>query len=174
MRFELSCRIRTDVSEEELLSALLRQFKKISGQAKRYNHQVIARAIDRTIGAPFRNTRVAVTARAADGGYLVVADVSYTPSIGFFIAFVGGLFTLFLWLVPVVLYLTQKGSVRTTIERALSRVKDEYESVSAPAAPTRPGLVAELEALNRLKMEGVLTEDEFAAQKRRLLVTSTG
>lgn len=53
VRYELSRRVHTGASEEELLVALYTQFKKISGSARRDNHQVVARKIENTIGAPF-------------------------------------------------------------------------------------------------------------------------
>ena len=173
MRFELSQRVVTNASEEELLEALLRQFKKISVEAKRHRHEVIARKIENTFGSPFRSTRAAVTARPMEGGYLIVADLSYTPTLVFAVAFVTGLFTFILWLVPVATYLMQKGSVRTAIEKAISRVRDEYERAVAipPHVPTQApsSITSELEALSRLRNEGVLTPEEFERQKQRVL-----
>lgn len=38
-----------------------------------------------------------------------------------------------------------------------------------PAAPTRPDLMTELERLGQLKQQGLLSDDEFAAAKARLI-----
>lgn len=48
----------------------------------------------------------------------------------------------------------------------------QYAPPPAPAAPADPGgsdVIAQLEKLGRLRDSGVLTEEEFAAQKARLL-----
>ena len=60
----------------------------------------------------------------------------------------------------------------TSLEELVAEMVDA--DLARLRAATWPGLVAELEALNRLKMEGVLTEEEFAARKQRLLGSSTG
>lgn len=178
LRYELSRRVNTGVSEETLLIALLGQFKKISGTARRDNHQVLARRIENTIGATFRTTQATITPRAVDGGYLLVADVTYKPSLGFALAFLSGLPFILLWLIPVAFYLTQKGAVRSAVERALSRVRDEFDgnlAYTAPAPPPPPtmaALASELSALDKLRIDGVLTMEEFTAQKRRLLAAS--
>jgi hypothetical protein len=51
---------------------------------------------------------------------------------------------------------------------------DQVAAPPPPAAPTGPGVMtdakfAELEKLGRLKDEGVLTQEEFDAQKARIL-----
>ena len=176
MRYELSRRVHTSVSEEELLAALHHQLKKISGTVRRDNHQVVARKIENTVGAPFRTTQATITARSTDDGYLLVAEVVYKPSLVFLVAFLSGLLFLFLWIIPVAFYLGQKGSVRTAIERALSRVRDEFDgsgSYNGPTSKSPPvSMAAELSALDKLRADGVLTMDEFVAGKRRLLAGS--
>jgi Short C-terminal domain len=57
------------------------------------------------------------------------------------------------------------------------RLQDLEAREAAPAAPPQPGGIsseslAQLEQLAQLKERGVLTEDEFEVQKRRLLGTS--
>jgi hypothetical protein len=62
-----------------------------------------------------------------------------------------------------------------------ARIEDleaqQYQQAPAPAAPAAPGAVtpealAQLEQLSKLKDQGVLTQDEFDVQKRRLLGTA--
>ena len=43
------------------------------------------------------------------------------------------------------------------------------QAAAAPAAPAEPDYAAELEQLAQLKNQGILTEEEFAAQKAKLL-----
>ena len=40
---------------------------------------------------------------------------------------------------------------------------------AAPAAPEEPAYMAELEQLNRLKEQGILSEEEYAAKKQQIL-----
>ena len=40
---------------------------------------------------------------------------------------------------------------------------------SAPAAPEETDYMAELEQLNQLKEQGILSEDEYAAKKQQIL-----
>lgn len=177
LRYELSQRIATRATEEELLTALQLQLHRVARDVNRHNKEVIARKIEQTIGSPFRATRAAVSVRPAEDGWLVVADVTYTPTFTFAMALLCGLFTFVLWLIPIVFYVAQQGSVRSAVERVLARVRDEYESrssaptLTAPPPQVSPGLgvIAELEALGRLKAEGILTPEEFTAQKQKLL-----
>jgi hypothetical protein len=40
---------------------------------------------------------------------------------------------------------------------------------AAPAAPAQPSYVQELETLNQLKMQGILTQEEYDAKKKQIL-----
>ena len=44
---------------------------------------------------------------------------------------------------------------------------------AAPAAPAEPDMFEQLERLAKLKEQGVLTEEEFAAQKQKLLAAGS-
>ena len=43
------------------------------------------------------------------------------------------------------------------------------EAAPPPAAPAQEGLISDLERLGALKAQGILTEEEFGAQKAQLL-----
>ena len=45
----------------------------------------------------------------------------------------------------------------------------EPEQAPAPAAPAAPDPIAQLKQLGELHQQGVLTDEEFAAQKARIL-----
>ena len=45
----------------------------------------------------------------------------------------------------------------------------EEEAPAAPAAAEQPAYMTELEQLNELKAEGVITEEEFQAKKAQIL-----
>jgi Short C-terminal domain len=58
----------------------------------------------------------------------------------------------------------------TTVVVGLSRrqkAKDEQAAAAQPATPSDP--VARLKELATLKQQGILTEEEFASQKARIL-----
>lgn len=52
---------------------------------------------------------------------------------------------------------------------ALAAQQQAAAAAAAPAAPAQGGLIAELEKLASLKAAGILTDDEFAAAKAKLL-----
>lgn len=145
MKFEVSERIRTHTTEEELLQALEPQFKKISENAQRSGRTIIAKSIEASIGSINRNDTTTISLRRLDDGWLVIADVHYRPSVAFWIILVITLFTYIFWLVPLVFYLLQKTTVRTAIEECFQRVKNEFDQsigmpiqVSPPLLPGRP------------------------------------
>jgi len=45
----------------------------------------------------------------------------------------------------------------------------EAPAAAAPAAAPEPAYMAELEQLNQLKEQGILSEDEYAAKKQQIL-----
>lgn len=45
----------------------------------------------------------------------------------------------------------------------------EAQAPAAPAAPAEPDYAAELEQLAQLKNQGIITEDEFEAKKKKIL-----
>lgn len=45
----------------------------------------------------------------------------------------------------------------------------EAQATAAPAAPAEPDYAAELEQLAQLKNQGIITEDEFEAKKKKIL-----
>jgi Short C-terminal domain len=47
--------------------------------------------------------------------------------------------------------------------------EEYYEEPAAPAAPAAPDPMEQLEKLAKLHEEGALTDEEFAAQKAKLL-----
>jgi hypothetical protein len=46
---------------------------------------------------------------------------------------------------------------------------DEQQNPDEPAAPSTTDMLDQLKSLGELKAQGVLTEDEFAAQKAKIL-----
>lgn len=66
------------------------------------------------------------------------------------------------------------GRVRHRQDQRWARQEEEQQAqqapAPAPAAPAaEPSLIDQLKQLGELKAQGILTEDEFAAQKAKLL-----
>ena len=169
MRFETSERIRTDRPQEELLDLLEEQFKKISGRVSRTGSTLEVSSIEASFGSINRNDTTSVSVRGADGGWLVVADVHYRPSVMFWLFFVIGLFSIVWWVLPIVFYILQKNTVRAAISDCFRRVKNEFDQVSPSGDPAGSASIRELEKLGALRERGILTEAEFQVKKQQLL-----
>lgn len=171
MRYEVSERIATAWSDERVFDCLLEQFGKISDKIVEGHGSFVAKDIEATFGSINRTDRTEVTCRRTEDGVLVVADVTYRPSIGFWIILIVMLFTYIGWLIPVAFYLYQKGTVQKAIENALTRVRNEAMSGAAGASVLQHQASAldELEKLANLRDRGVLSDDEFETRKALLL-----
>jgi hypothetical protein len=54
-------------------------------------------------------------------------------------------------------------------EQAYEHEMDEQPAPAPPAASSTDDMIAQLEQLGKLKEQGILTEEEFAEQKARIL-----
>lgn len=169
MRFEVSERIRTRRSQEELLIFLEDQFKKISEGVHRAGQTIEAKSIEASFGSINRSDTTTISLRLADDGWLVVADVHYRPSVAFWIFLIISLFSAIFWLLPIAFYLFQKNTVRTAISECLQRVKNEFDQSSVGNGQIKSSSIGDLEKLGTLKEKGLITEDEFEAKKKQLL-----
>jgi hypothetical protein len=61
------------------------------------------------------------------------------------------------------------GVSRRQANRWAQQDQQAYEPAAAPAAAPAPDPVAQLKDLADLKAQGILTEEEFAAQKAKIL-----
>ena len=169
MRFEASERVRTTRPQEELLSVLEQQFRKISEGVRRAGQTIEARSIEASFGSINRSDTTTISLREADDGWLVVAEVHYRPSVAFWIILILTLFTWVLWLLPIAFYLIQRTAVRTAISEILSRVKNEFDQSGNRTARTANSAIGDLEKLGALKEKGFITGAEFDAKKKELL-----
>jgi len=167
MRFEVSERITTTADKKDLVIKLTEQFNKIS-RAVIINDGVIeVKGIEASWGSINRSDTTRITINQCDGGYLLVADVHYRPSVALWIFFIILLFTYILWIMPIIFYIIQKNTVRNAIEHVFKRVANEY---SRTGHNTELSL-DDLERLAALKEKGILTEDEFNQKKKEILKT---
>lgn len=169
MKFEVSERIRTLKSQDELLIALEAQFKKVAESIQRSGQTIEAKSIEASFGSINRKDTTIVSMTKVDDGWLVVADVHYRPSVAFWIILIITLFTWVFWLVPIALYLLQKNTVRTAITECLQRVKNEFDqAVQGNFKPVTSNL-EDLEKLGALREKGLISDTEFDAKKKQIL-----
>lgn len=103
---------------------------KISERVTHENDGVTAHSIVATFGSINRTTAAKVRVQPREGGFLITADVSYTPSPLFWVFFIIGLLSPgWVWfLIPLGFYLYQKGMVGDALQQAFKRVRDEMET----------------------------------------------
>lgn len=136
MRFEVSERIRTSRSREQILASLQEQFQKVAMGVAREGEVVVVRSIEATFGSINRSDTTAITVRDAEGGFLVVADVHYRPSVAFWIILPITCCSTFVWILPIGFYLYQRKTVRTAIAECFERVRNEHATAGTPASGT--------------------------------------
>lgn len=127
MRFEVSEQIRTRRDKAHLLSALETQLRKVSRGVVRNGDLIVASGIEASFGSINRTDRATVSVQMKDAGFLCVAEVTYRPSVAFWIILLLLIFTYVLWLLPIIFYITQKKTVRSAIADTFARVKNEFE-----------------------------------------------
>ncbi|NCO73856.1 MAG: SHOCT domain-containing protein [Cyanobacteria bacterium] len=76
------------------------------------------------------------------------------------------LFTFLLWLLPIIFYQTQKGSVRDEIRRTLDNIKAEYNNQNIAVANNSAD---ELLKLAELRDKNIITNEEFEKRKKQIL-----
>ena len=169
MKFEVSERIRTLKSQDELLIALETQFKKVAESIQRSGQTIEAKSIEASFGSINRKDTTIVSMTKVDDGWLVVADVHYRPSVAFWIILIITLFTWVFWLVPIALYLLQKNTVSTAITECLQRVKNEFDQAGQGNFKPATSNLEDLEKLGALREKGLISDTEFDAKKKQIL-----
>lgn len=168
MRFEASERVITQCSQNEILSELENQFRKISNSVYKSGQTIEAKSIEASFGSINRKDTSIVSLKKMDGGWLMVVDVNYRTSVAFWIILILTFFTWIFWLLPIAFYLIQKNTVRTAIMECLQRVKNEFDQSSKDVS-IGSSSISDIERLASLKEKGILTDDEFQAKKKQLL-----
>jgi hypothetical protein len=169
MKFEVSERIRTSKSQDELLTALETQFRKVAEKTQRSGQIIEAKSIEASFGSITRNDTTVVSMTKADDGWLVVADVHYRPSVAFWIILIITLFTWVFWLLPIAFYLLQKNTVRTAITECLQRVRNEFDQAIQGVSKPGTSNLDDLEKLGALREKGLISDSEFEAKKKQIL-----
>lgn len=173
MRYELSERIYTPRRENEVMDAILRNFKRVAETSKVSGHEIVVTDVQATFGSINRKDRTKINVDRINGGYEIVADVRYRPSALFWVfIFFGLIFYGIGWVVPAGFYFWHRSIVRRTMETTLARVADGfghefYEREGTPMAVANP--TEDLLKLAALKDRGYITDEEFSEQKSRIL-----
>ena len=144
------------------------QFRKISEGVVRSGQVLEVRSIEASFGSINRKDITSVSLKKSHDGWLVVADVTYKPSIAFWIILLITVFTWVFWLVPIAFYLLQKESVKTAITASFQRIKNEFDQ-STGTGGGYSNSFEEIERLGALKEKGFLTSEEFDLKKKQLL-----
>lgn len=175
MKFEISERVVTKRSQEEVLSLLEDQFRKVSDGINRSGQIIEAKSIEASFGSINRKDVTYISAKKTTDGWLLVADVSYKPSVAFWIILILMLFTWVFWLIPIAFYLLQKDTVKNAITVCFQRVKNEFDQSSGSSTAsthtnTSNGSAFEdIEKLGAMKEKGLLTAEEFDQKKKQIL-----
>lgn len=170
MQFEVSERIDTSVPRKDVMNLALEQFRKISDSVKIDGERIVARSVEATFGSINRADRTVIDCKKLPSGWLMAAEVSYRPSVVFWVFFLASLFTYVGWIIPLAFYLLQRNTVKAAVTSALNRVGNElrqaptHTSVAAPSSS-----IDQLAKLADLKDRGFLTDEEFANKKIQLL-----
>jgi hypothetical protein len=172
MKYEVSERVRTSKTADQILQVLEEQFKKISQKVQRVGQTIVATSIEASFGSINRSDTTTVSLRPAEDGWLVVADVNYRPSLAFWIIFAVTLFgTGVFWIIPIAFYLMQRNTVKTAIDACFRRIKNEFDQQAVARPPELPkgSSIDELEKLASLREKGIITDVEFEAKKKQIL-----
>jgi hypothetical protein len=134
MKFGLSQQLRTEADLETIILVLAEQVKKVSTTVDLTDEGVItATKIDPTIASLLRFDKTVLSVVANEDRVLLIADGSCRPSALFWVVLIMCIPTFVAWLVPIGIYLSQKGAVQSAIAAVFKRAKDELE-VMAPQA----------------------------------------
>ena len=169
MRFEVSERIRTSSSQEDLLRVLEDQFRKVSKSAYQSGQTIVANSIEDSFGAVTRKDETVISLRQAEDGWLVIANVSCEPSFAFWVILIITFFTWIFWLLPIGAYFYQKTAIQKTISDCFLRVKNEFDQTINKPTQITTSSTDEIEKLGALKEKGLITDSEFDAKKKQLL-----
>jgi H+/Cl- antiporter ClcA len=133
MKFEVSEQVRTQTDIATIIYALFEQLDKVSARVRLTNEGILtAKRIDPSLASIVRFDRTNFIVEPKEGGFLLIAEVSYRPSSTFWVILIMCIPTFIAWLVPIFVYNWQKEIVRQAIGAVFERVKNEFEVIEAP------------------------------------------
>src|ERR1700740_3391929 len=105
MHFEVSERLVTNESPEDVMDFAQSQFSKISNKTKLDRGQLRVRMVEASFGSINRSDLTKITLQRVGGGYLLVSETDYRPSGWFWLFLIILLFSWVGWLIPIAFYL---------------------------------------------------------------------
>jgi len=143
MKFEVSEQVRTRTDIATIVFALFDQLAMVSAKVRLTDEgNLTAKRIEPSSASIVRFDQISFTVEPKEGGFLLVADVSYRPSSTFWVILIICIPTFVAWLVPIFLYNWQKEIVRLAIGDVFDRVKNEFEVIEAPSrVGIRPAMI---------------------------------
>ena len=171
MHFEVSQRLVTNETPEAILEFALRQFSKISNKTRLDDGKLTVRMVEASFGSVNRSDVTRFALQRVGGGYLLVSETDYRPSAWFWVFLILLLFSYVGWLIPIGFYLYQRGTVKSAIQSSVDRIGNEFSIGPTMAGPHAggPSSADELKKLAELRDSGILTDEEFDVQKRKVL-----
>ena len=130
MRFELSERLNTTASSEAVLTILEQHLIKSASTVSLDQSRIKTKTIAPSFGSAYRRDETIFSVKAVNGGWLMLADVSYRPSITFWVVLILTLFTWVGWIFPLGFFFWQKKVVTQAIKNSFERIKNEFDNVS--------------------------------------------
>ena len=133
MKFEVSEQVRTQTDIATIIYALFEQLDKVSARVRLTDEgNLTAKRIDPSLVSIVRFDQTNFIVEPKEGGFLLVAEVSYRPSSTFWVILIMCIPTFVAWVVPIFVYNWQKEIVRLAIGAVFERVKNEFEVIEAP------------------------------------------
>ena len=173
MNFEISRRFQTKSSPEEITKFLEDSFRKSAEAVANSCGTLTVESVNATFGSINRNDKTIIEVKSKDEEILLVATVEYKPSIWFWIFLICLLFTTIGWFIPIAFYLYQKNTVKNGIEEVFNHTENEFRGSRVTSASAKnissDDATAQLEKLATLKEKGILSNEEFAVQKAKIL-----
>lgn len=134
MKFEVSEQVRTQTDAATIIYALFEQLAKVAARVQLTDEgRLIVKRIEPSFASIVRFDRTTITVEPREGGFLLVAEVSYRPSSTFWVILIMCIPTFVAWLLPISFYNWQKQVVRLAIGDVFERVKNEFEVIEAPS-----------------------------------------
>ena len=175
MRYELSERIYTSRNENEVMDTILRNFKRVAETSKVSGHEIVVTDVKATFGSINRKDITKINLERVQGGFEIVSDVRYRPSVLFWLfIFFGLIFYGIGWIIPAGFYFWHKGIVKKAIQETLSRIADSFshdshEQVHDAKFSNSNSSTDDLIKLAALRDRGYITDEEFSEQKGKIL-----
>ena len=137
--------------------------KAIEGQYSKW-HKNYSKVDDKKYKIGFYGILLSYNIEESDNGYKVIGQSEYTIQIWILM-----IISLAFALIGIVFLLIGLFSVTKQFENSVKKAKEAFSSIQKSSRPVEINQLGELEKLHELKEKGILSEDEFSEQKKKIL-----